>query len=154
MELTKKYQMTSSICHYWHNDNLPARTKFVYTSRKNACKYEAALNLVCLFVAEELFAFQWFWDKQGPNQTHVERVMIPDFNDYHPDWIEIICKLKNTPDCVKNMLSTENPFHTFHQFQIKKKKNLGKEYTLRHFRMSLQSSKIIISLLILAMCLA
>ena len=121
MELTKKYQMTSSICHYWHNDNLPARTKFVYTSRKNACEYEAALNLVCLFVAEELFAFQWFWDKQGPNQTHVERVMVPDFNDYHPDWIEIICKLKNTPDCVKNMLSTENPFHTFHQFQIKKK---------------------------------
>ena len=109
-----------------YNDNLAARTKFVYAPRRDASEYEAALNLVCLFIAEEMCAFQRFLNKKGPKQTHHDRMMVPDYDGFHPDWIETICHMKRTPDCVRNMLVTENPFSTFHDIQIEEKREFRK----------------------------
>ena len=95
------------------NDNLAKKTNFVYHPRKDASEFEVALQLVCLFVAEELFAFERHVQDRGFNQT-AERPMVPDANFFDEEFVHKVCELKGTSNNVKDIFLATNPCSTFY----------------------------------------
>ena len=95
------------------NDNLAKKTNFVYYPRKDASEFEVALHLVCVFVAEELFAFERHVQTRGFNQT-AERLMVPDAIFFDQEYVHKVCELKGTPNNVKDIFLTSNPCSTFY----------------------------------------
>ena len=95
------------------NDNMAKKTNFVYFPRKEASEFEVALHLVCLFVAEELFAFERHVQKRGYNQT-AERPMVPDAILFDHDYIHKICDIKKTTNNVKEIFLAKNPCSAFY----------------------------------------
>ena len=92
---------------------MAARTKFVYAPRSNSSPFEVAINLVCVFLAEEVVSFERHWNRLGPCQT-ADRPMVPDAEFFEEEQVDKICRLKNTPTCLRRILRSSNPYAAFH----------------------------------------
>ena len=129
--------MAIHVTHLWRNvaildhfsDNTAKKTNALYLPRGSATEYTVALNLVCLFLAEELHAFMRFQHSQGPNQIS-GRPMVPDGELANRAQIDFIAKLKQTPICLRNLLDSDNPARLFYQAyreeKVKFRKMLGR----------------------------
>ena len=96
-----------------YSDNMAARTKFVYAPRSGSSQFEVALNLICVFLAEEVVSFERHWNGLGPCQT-ADRPMFPDSETFDQEQVDKICRLKNTPNCMRRLLSSSNQSAAFH----------------------------------------
>ena len=96
-----------------YSDNMAQRTKFVYAPRSGSSDFDVALNLVCLFLAEEVLSLERYNNGLGPCQTS-DRPMVPDTNTFDSDQVNQICLLKNTPYCMRYILNATNPFAAFY----------------------------------------
>ena len=129
--------MAIHVPHLWRNvaildhfsDNTQKKTNALYLPRGGASEYTVALNLVCLFLAEELHAFMRFQHNLGPSNIS-GRPMVPDGELANQAQIDFIAKLKQTPICLRNLLDSDNPARTFYQSyreeKVKFRKMLGK----------------------------
>ena len=129
--------MAIHVPHLWRNvaildhfsDNTQKKTNALYLPRGGASEYTVALNLVCLFLAEELHAYMRFQHNLGPSNVS-GRPMVPDGELANQAQINFTANLKQTPICLRNLLDCDNPARSFYQSyrdeKVKFRKMLGK----------------------------